>query len=440
MSSGDLAGRARAGSVTKLSGGAPWPRGGARRALLAGIGLPLALAAFIDVATEFSDRPSWRLLIFFTVAGIALAAVLRIGSHVRTLAASAVALSLVGTVLFIADGGDNLGLVEIGALLLLLIDRWRMADRMADGALIVATIMALLALPVRNATGDSPFDVTSIIEWGVLMLAVVALAVAVAVVLRGQDTQRTVAIAMVRRAERAEIARELHDVVAHHVTGMVVATQAARVVTAAGAPPPVDAALVAIEDSGLQALGAMRRLVGVLRTDVDGPGERPRSPAPRLSDLDELVCRFRETAAIDDVEFDVLLDDRVRLDPDLQATAYRVVQESLTNVTRHAFGAARVWIAVTVTAGGVLEIEVTNLAGQPSPAGAGIQGAATDYLGGGGFGLIGMRERVQALGGYLIAGPRAGGGWSVYATVPLAAPHTLDMPAFAEPRPDGGNP
>ncbi len=415
-------------SLSSQVGDTPRPRGGTQWALRAGIGVPLGLAALLDA--DIHDR-SWPLAVFLAVSGLALAPLVRPGPRTPVLAAAAVTGSLVATAVLVARADHDFSLLETGALLLLLVDRWRVARRPGDWALVVGTVTALMVLPLRSAVSE-PDIAREYAGTGLAMLLGVTLAVIVATVLRGQDAHRAAAVAAVRRAARAEIARELHDVVAHHVTGIVVATQAARTVAADGAGPPATTALAAIEDSGSQALGAMRRLVGVLRTD-DGTGEDtagqtgdgadPRTPTPTLSDLDELVSRFRDSGAAGRVDLDVLLDDRCRPAPELQAAAYRVIQEALTNASRHAAGAARVQVGVTAVAGGVLEIEVTNTAGRPAPAAAAGHGGPGTLGGlGGGFGVIGMRERAQALGGHLAAGPRHDGGWTVHATIPMPPP------------------
>ncbi len=401
------------------------------------LALLLGLFAWMD-----SDGLStwWQLVGFLTVAALALVGLAR---RSTVLIAVAVAASLVVTVatdaVLTVDTDlradfvpDSFGLVEAAALLLVVVDRWRVAVRPADRLLAAAAVGAVIALPLR--VQDLPWRITdsrAVLDTMVVLVALLAIAVSVGAALRAQDTRRRTAVAAVRRDERAEIARELHDVVAHHVTGIVVATQGARVVAAGQVAPPVDAALRAIEDCGAEALAAMRRLVGVLRTeagtgsdaagsDAAGPDAEPaglRSPVPVLADLDDLVRRFRETGAVGGVELDVLLDDRYRPGLDLQAATYRVVQEALTNACRHALGAAHVGITVATTTG-VLEIQVSNSAGgRTSSPGEPVARPGRPA----GFGLVGMRERVEALGGFFTAGPWADGGWTVHATVPLPA-------------------
>ncbi len=199
--------------------------------------------------------------------------------------------------------------------------------------------------------------------------------------------------------ERNRVARELHDVVAHHVSVMVIQAGGARVVAATD-PAAADDALQVVERSGREALADLRRIMGVMR----------RSDAPDadtsigLARLDQIVDRTRASGVPVDV------DVRGRLDQVPSAVglvAYRVVQEALTNVVKHARPAtARVAISVGIQS---LDVRITD-DGAPS---------ATPVLPGSGHGLIGMRERVALYGGHLTSGYRAGGGFEVHANIPL---------------------
>ncbi|WP_426512034.1 sensor histidine kinase [Dactylosporangium sp. McL0621] len=205
----------------------------------------------------------------------------------------------------------------------------------------------------------------------------------------------------VRREERLALARELHDVVAHHVTGIVVQAQAARVV-ARRHPERLEGSIAGIEEAGSEALAAMRRIVSLLR---DAGDAAPASGGPER--LEALVRRFEDGEARA-VHLEIP-DAGTAWPPELTSTVYRVVQESLTNVARHAAQAATVRVRVAQSPAGVT-VSVTDDA--PPPARAGLAPRP------GGFGLIGMRERVEALGGELRAGPRAPHGWSVEARLP----------------------
>jgi signal transduction histidine kinase len=210
--------------------------------------------------------------------------------------------------------------------------------------------------------------------------------------LRLLDDRHRVAAEEARRDERLELARELHDVVAHHVTGIVLQTQAARVVRRRD-PDRLDEHLAGIEAAGSAAMTAMRRVVGLLRDDDDTVSLAPEQ-------LGELVARFDGPA----VRLR-LPDGSTAWPPEVTSTVYRVVQESLTNVARHAPRARSVEVSVGQDGSSITVAVVDD--GPP----------ARRYRGG--YGLVGMRERVEALGGTLSAGPGDGAGWAVRARLPV---------------------
>jgi signal transduction histidine kinase len=199
-------------------------------------------------------------------------------------------------------------------------------------------------------------------------------------------------------AERNRIAREMHDVVAHHVSMMVVQAEAGPVVVGHD-PARAIASFDAISAAGKQALSEMRRLLGVLRED----GQSPLAPQPGLSRVPDLVAGIR--AAGVRVELDLAPLD-IELDAALDLSAYRLVQEALTNCLRHA-GQARVRVRIAREADALVVSVVDD----------GVGGTVEQRADG--HGLVAMRERVLVLGGALRAGPRDHGGWSVEATLPL---------------------
>jgi signal transduction histidine kinase len=206
-------------------------------------------------------------------------------------------------------------------------------------------------------------------------------------------------------AERARIARELHDIIAHHLSVVVLHAAGAR--ASGGAD---SATLEEIEHSGRQALTETRRLFGVLRDPDEQTG---RAPQPGISELPALVGRLR--AAGLEVSLSIDGDDTV-LPPAVNLSAYRIVQEALTNVLKHV-GPARAEVTVDCTDIAVT-IEVTD-DGPANPAPPAVNGAGEA---GGGQGLVGMRERVAVFGGDLRAGPRPGGGFAVCAWLPIREP------------------
>jgi signal transduction histidine kinase len=202
------------------------------------------------------------------------------------------------------------------------------------------------------------------------------------------------------REERTRVARELHDVVAHSVSLMVIQTSAARRQLAVD-PAKADAALGAVEDAGRQAMNEMRRILGVLR---DESGSQSLAPQPSLADLDGL------TDAATDLPITVRTDGVLHdLPAGVELSAFRIVQEALTNVRRHAGPVRQVDVSVA-RSDHALTVEVVD-------DGRGASVAPSPN----GFGLMGMRERVSAYEGELVAGPRVGGGWRVRASFPLGA-------------------
>jgi signal transduction histidine kinase len=198
--------------------------------------------------------------------------------------------------------------------------------------------------------------------------------------------------------ERARIARELHDIVAHSVTTMVVQAGAERRVLDPGQASTREV-LLGIEETGRQALVEMRRLLGMLRKDDE---ELALAPQPSIAHVDILVDQVR--AAGMPVELRVE-GKPVPLPPGVDLSAYRIVQEALTNALKHA-GPARATVTVRYDKH-ELRLEIAD------------SGSGTVNGGGGGHGLIGMRERVTLFGGKLDAGSRAEGGYVVQARLPL---------------------
>jgi signal transduction histidine kinase len=218
--------------------------------------------------------------------------------------------------------------------------------------------------------------------------------------------------------ERARIAREMHDVVAHHMSMIAVQAETAPYrLVGAGVSEPVAAEFAALSGAAREALTEMRRLLGVLRSDggEDG-GAAERVPQPKLGDVPGLVDGARRAGAVISLE---MPRDTADVPPGVGLTAYRIVQESLSNAGRHAPG-ARISVVVEQEPRYV-QLTVKNgppATGQPRADGTG-------------HGLAGMRERVALLGGELAAGPEADGGFAVRAVLPAPAPR----PPAAAPRP-----
>jgi signal transduction histidine kinase len=214
---------------------------------------------------------------------------------------------------------------------------------------------------------------------------------------------------LVATAERARIARELHDIVAHSLTVVVTMAEAAAATTESD-PAAARRAMAQVAGTGRTALGEMRRLLGVLRADeqeADDAGAATRAPAPGLDRVDDLVVSAR--AAGLPVRLTVSGPAR-RLPTTLDVTAYRVVQESLTNALKHANDPTGVHVHLR-WGDDDLAIDVTDDGRRAEPR----HGLA-------GHGLSGMRERLALFGGAVSSGPEPAGGWRVHAVLPLGTP------------------
>ncbi|MFD3549395.1 sensor histidine kinase [Streptomyces sp. NPDC058655] len=220
---------------------------------------------------------------------------------------------------------------------------------------------------------------------------------------REEEARRRVA------EERLRIARDLHDVVAHHIALVnVQAGVAAHVMDKR--PDQAKEALAHVRDASRSALNELRATVGLLRQS--GDPEAPTEPAPGLAVLDELVDTFRHAGLPVEVAVQVEGPTGGPLPAAVDLAAYRVIQEALTNVRKHAGPGARAEVSV-VRVGPSVEVTVLDDGGSsadPSP-------EPSDP--GGGHGLLGMRERTGALGGSCFTGPRYGGGYRVHAILPL---------------------
>jgi signal transduction histidine kinase len=223
---------------------------------------------------------------------------------------------------------------------------------------------------------------------------------------RELDRQRELQAQAAVMVERGRIARELHDVIAHNVSMMVVQAGAAERVLD-GDQPHVRKALDVIASTGRQTVDEMRRLLGVLRSDAGLGG---LTPQPSLADLDELVRGVREAGLPVTLRID---GEPSQLSQALGLSAYRIVQEALTNALKHA-GPAQAEVTITYQAAAV-ELEIRDTGGgldrQPGPE----QG--NGY--GPGHGLVGMRERVAMFGGEFTAASAPSGGYLVRARMPF---------------------
>lgn len=254
------------------------------------------------------------------------------------------------------------------------------------------TVIFLLGLRRRDSRERYDAELRALRERNALLAA-------------GRDRQAELAATR----ERTRIARELHDIVAHSLAVIVVQADGAAAASA-HKPDLAPKALATIAETSREALAEMRSLVAVLRSGSTPATANPDGyrPPPGLADLDELVAQVRRAGVRVELH-------RAGPDPELPAqtglTVYRVVQESLTNVMKHAGPAAHAVVLLTSTTGR-LRVEITDDG----------RGAATSFGENSeaiGNGLAGMQERLALLGGTLAAGPRTGGGFRVVAEIPL---------------------
>ncbi|MCF1599125.1 sensor histidine kinase [Streptomyces muensis] len=377
------------------------------------VGLLLA-AGVVDVVLYTSDgaasvlptaSPVWQTLALVLVG---LAAVLWpagrrpewLTPQVRTAVPALLSLLLTAASLLV-DQEVVFGPGEVLILLCLLFVAVRHCPPRAAVVCGILDAGALLVLPVRGDVTLSD-DVLGLETIGLLLVGLVA---GLAGYLRSLDYRRTVAVSETRRAERLAIAADLHDFVAHHVTGILVQTQVARMMAQAQAQDDLDPVLAGIERAATEALASMRRTVGVLRDT--GHEAADHRPVGDLAGIAELVDGFTSPVQQVTLRRDPAVSDD--LPHEVQAAAFRVVQEALTNIRRHAADAAHVEVALRDDAGR-LEVSVTD----DGRGGTQLPAAAH----GGGFGLVGLKERVTALGGELHTGPRAEAGWEVRAVLP----------------------
>ena len=263
--------------------------------------------------------------------------------------------------------------------------------RSAAGLVIIAPAMVLISRLGGVGMGLSAIPILAFWLAGVLVRArrrVTALA--------GRNAELQRQAKQAAAAERARIARELHDIVAHHLSVIVLQAAGTR---ASG--KSAEAALEKIENSGRQALAETRRLLGVLRDPDEEPG---RAPQPGIGELDALAASVRAAGLQVNL---VIGGDHAGVPAAVDVSVYRIVQEALTNILKHA---GRACADVTIgCADEAVTIEITD-DGTKQPG---------DRIPAGGHGLAGMRERAAIFGGELHAGPRPGGGFAVRARLPL---------------------
>ncbi|RSM64002.1 two-component sensor histidine kinase [Kibdelosporangium aridum] len=380
----------------------------------------LALMFFVDL--RLGDAPGQ----IFALGGAVIAAVCAFFGP-----RAPVTLSLIATIgialspfaLYLSTGllpsrtsYEPLVVTEVAAAMSLIAFTVRWAPRwpavFSSSALAVATFLALKLRGFLYANSNDRGD-----QLGLFLAFLLVVAVATGMYFRSRDRERTQsvrsAVTGAQQSERLALARELHDVVAHHVTGIVVQAQAAKLVSDKD-PQIAVQALAKIETSGVEALKAMRFLVASMRgaKPAGTSAATEQATTDLTADLTAVVEHFSGPPVRLNLDVPQVVPQEVG------RSVLRLVQESLTNVGKHALGATAVIVEVTTSLSEIHVRVADNGTGRrQNPVG-----------GSGGYGLVGMRERVELLGGRFAAGPADPVGWQVDAWLPVEEEGPRDDP------------
>jgi signal transduction histidine kinase len=380
-----------------------------RRYVLDVVVVLLAIVAMVEIVLRGDAPTAPRTTLWFALPAIAML-VLAVFARRRFPFAAPIAYWLLAAGLSFVDWRlipFAISLIPIGMAVAFLLGNLRNAVQAGIG---LAVVLGGAAIIVYKIPGHTAAELVFVpLEFGILWLAGFILRETVEqaeaaegrATLAEQEREAEALRAVVE--ERTRIARELHDIVGHAVSVMTVQTSGVRRLLR----PEQDQereALITVERTGREALAEMRRVVGALRDPEEGPALAPR---PSLSRVDTLVAKARETGLPVDLEIE---GEPVPLPAGVDLTAYRLVQEGLTNTIKHA-AARHADVRVRYDPGQV-EIEVCD-------DGRGADGSDSTSSDGG-HGLVGMRERVSIYGGELEAGPRAEGGFRLRARIPVA--------------------
>jgi len=277
-----------------------------------------------------------------------------------------------------------------------------------------ALVLFFARLPSQVPVLDALFILFSTITAAVALGLVIRIRRAQLAVLRDRaarlEVERDQRSKLAAAAERTRVAREMHDIIGHNLSVIITLADGGAYATDL-APERGKQALLLIGDTGRQALGELRRMLGVLRVQTATPDAPELSPQPGVADLDALCARIR--AAGPQVVYRTG-GEPAALDRGVQLTVYRIVQEALTNALKHAGHDTRVELAVNVE-----ELKVHIDCHDTGPGGT-VSGPEPSHDEG--HGLAGMRERAALYHGTVTAGPAPGGGWTVRVTLDLAPP------------------
>jgi signal transduction histidine kinase len=365
-----------------------------------GTGTALTVSASVAAATLLGvpalaarDVRPWALTY---ASGVAAAASLACTVAIHLTAGDAAASDVYGAF----DPSDAYGAFEPVALLILLAVTARQGAPVPAAVVTATLFAAVIARPLAVRVNENGLIVAFMLTLVAVTVIAVSLATRLVMADRRQREQR------IRLEQRLALARELHDFVAHHVTGIVVQAQGIQAV-AAKRPNMVAPALQRIEQTGAEALVSLRRMVGGLRAeDIDAPPAAPEG----MRDLRDLVADF----SLHDVSAQLTETGPTdTLPSDVAAVAHRVTMESLTNICKHAHGCRHVHVRVqALPQQAVVEVSNDGTVRQTSSPG---------------YGLKGLEERVTRLGGTFRAGATTDGGWLVRACLPLT-PAGTDAP------------
>ncbi len=356
---------------------------------LVGLLVPVAIAEGI-----FREDVVWRPLVL--VLGVAMIFTL-LWRRTHPLAVVGVVFGAITAlnIAAITTGSPEVGLYTTVFILLLPYSllRWASGPEAAIGLALITATAILGGVAAAAADGTKNVLLETLIGGALFLEFPAALGASV----RYRENSRLREIDQVKYREREQLARELHDTVAHHVSAIAVQAQAGRAI-AASDPEGAVARLAVIEEEASRTLAEMRSMVSSLRSD----DEPELTPQRGIADIETLAASIGGPMRID-VELSGDLDD---LRPLVETAIYRLAQESITNAVRHARHATHVRVSVT-TDGGVVRLKVTDDGETTTP----VRNPS-------GYGLMGMAERVALVGGTLTAGPQPDKGWTVSAVLP----------------------
>jgi signal transduction histidine kinase len=356
-------------------------------------------AGLSGVALEATLRHdvAWRPVAVALAAWLCVLTLWRRTRPLATVALGFGAMILLGVVTLVAGQREQVGLYSSLVLLLLVyaLPRWGSGRQIVLGGAILLAAFALSAVTDHAPAGQQ-----------VVGFVFLLLPAAIGASVRFRATSRQRQLERVRSREREQLARELHDTVAHHVSAMVIRAQAGRVVAGTDPAAAVEA-LAGVEEEGARTLEEMRVMVAALRDRAAGPELAPRAG---VADLERLVSAPGGRPRVD-LE---LVGELDALPPAVDAAVYRIVQESVTNAMRHAVDATGIAVRVT---GEPRRVRVTVR----------DDGARVGHRHDG-YGLAGLRERAALLGGQLRAGPGTDRGWHVEAELPRGRADSGDHP------------